>query len=575
MSYETLKEAGEIPEWATPESYDTLSKGYLLPGETPRDMYARLAHTAASKLNRPDLEPRFFEMMWKNWLCPASPVCSNFGSDRGLAISCFGTLVSDSLNDIFKSYHETAMLSKNGGGLGHYWGDIRGRGESIKGNGHSEGIIPWLKIEDSVISSVSQGGVRRGASANYLPANHGDIDEFIDIRRATGDESRKCRSIGFHHAVTFDDQFMHGVVDGSAREREVWSKFLKARWEMGEPYAMFTDNANKAAPQMYKDAGMKIKTSQLCNEIYLYNDDQHTFVCCLSSLNLARYDEWKDTDVVELSIYFLDAVMQEFIDKAKNIDGFEKAVRFAEKSRALGLGALGWHTLLQKKGIAFESFQAMLLNAEIFKLIDERSLQGSQKMAAEYGEPEWCVGYGVRHTHRMAVAPTLSNSIISGGLSEGVQPITSNIYAQKTAKGTYVRKNPILEQLLQDRGMNVIDVWNQVNNDKGSVKNLTCLSDEEKAVFMTAREVNQFAIVRQAAQRQPFIDQGQSINLFFTAPASVTDRETNQKLARYVNEVHMEAWTGGLKGLYYLRTESALRGDSIYREASDCASCEG
>lgn len=569
-----LKREGEAAHWLTEESYDTLRQGYLIEDETPKAMYERLAHAAATKLNRPDLYPRFFDLMWKNWLCPASPVCSNFGTTRGLPISCYSTHIDDSLDDIFMSMHETAMLSKNGGGLGHYWGDVRGRGVTIKGNGVSEGIVPWLKVEDTVISSVSQGGVRRGASASYLPVYHPDIDEFLDIRRQNGDDSRRCRSIGFHHGVCITDDFMEAVRSGKKEERELWSKLLKTRWEMGEPYLFFHDNVNNQRPQMYIDKEMEIKTSNLCNEIYLYTDSEHTFVCCLSSMNLARYDEWKDTDAVELAVFFLDAVMQEFIDKAESIRGMEKAVRFAKKSRALGLGALGWHTLLQKSDIPFESFQAMVLNNEVFRLIRQKADVATRQLAEQYGEPEWCEGYGVRNTHLLAIAPTLSNSIISGGLSEGVQPIISNVYAQKTAKGTYMRKNPVLEELLESLGKNTIDVWNKINSDRGSVKNLDFLSQEQKEVYYTAREINQFAIVRQAAQRQRYIDQGQSINLFFATPEDAGDDETKRKLAKYVHEVHMEAWETGLKGLYYLRTESPLRGDSIYATASDCKACE-
>lgn len=572
---EQLIGEGEAPYWTTKESYDTLSKGYLLEDETPKGMYERLAHAAAQKLERPDLYPKFFQIMWDNWLCPASPVCSNFGTDRGLPISCYSSTYEDSVDGLFRGYHETAMLSKNGGGLGHYWGDIRGRGVAINGNGASEGIVPWLKIEDTVISSVSQGGVRRGASASYLPAYHTDIDEFLDIRRQTGDESRRCRSIGFHHGIVFNDDFMSAVRSGKKAERELWSKFLKTRWEMGEPYAMFEDNANNKAPDMYKDRGLKIKASNLCNEIYLYTDSEHTFVCCLSSMNVARFEEWRDTDAVELAIYFLDAVMQEFIDKAEHKPGFEKAVRFAKKSRALGLGALGWHTLLQQKGVSFNGYDAMAVNAEVFRTIKMKADSASKELAAEYGEPEWCEGYGRRNTHTMAIAPTLSNSIISGGLSEGVQPITSNVYAQKTSKGTYIRKNPALEALLDGKGKNTVEVWNQINSDRGSVKNLDFLSEDEKEVFKTAREINQFSIIRQAAQRQRFIDQGQSINLFFAAPQDISDTETKKALARYVHEVHMEAWEMGLKGLYYLRTESPLRGDAVFYNESECKACEG
>lgn len=573
-SLEELKESGEAPEWSTEESIFTLYKGYLLENETPKGMYKRLAKAASERLKRPDLETKFFDLFWNNWLCPSSPVCSNFGSSRGLPISCYASNVDDDLSSIFKGFHETAMLSKNGGGCGKYWGHLRSRGEKIKSNGTSDGIVGWLKIEDQVISGVSQGSTRRGACANYLPVRHGDIEEFLNIRRQTGDESRKCRSIGFHHAVCIDDDFMQSVKLGGEKERQLWSDILKTRWETGEPYLMFSDNANNQAPQMYKDKGLKIETSNLCSEIFLHNDKDHTFVCCLSSMNLFRFDEWKNTDAVELAIYFLDAVMEEFIEKASKIEGLEKAVRFAVKSRALGLGALGWHTLLQSKGIPFDSFEAMWLNNEVFKLIDTQSRSASEKLALDYGEPEWCVGYGVRNTHLTAIAPTLSNSIISGGVSEGIQPVVSNIYAQKTAKGTFLRKNPILEDLLTEKNKNHIDTWNIINSNKGSVKSLDFLSTEEKELFLTAREINQFSIVRQAGQRQKYIQQGQSVNLFFTSLEN-QDSETKKKLAKYVHEVHFEAWELGLKSLYYLKTESALKGDSIYHTDGECKSCEG
>lgn len=567
-------EKAQIPPWMTLEGYQTLSRGYLLPDETPRDMYGRLAKTAADILGKPELHGQFFNMFWANWLCPASPVCSNFGTDRGLAISCYSSSIPDSVDGIFKAVHETAMLSKHGGGMGHYWGNVRGRGVGIKGNGESEGIVPWLKIEDTVISSVSQGGVRRGSSAQYLDVSHPDIEEFLDVRRQTGDESRRCRSVGFHHAVVFDDEFMNRVLDGDPEARRIWSKFLKTRWEMGEPYAMFGDNANRQNPAPYVARDLKVSTSNLCSEIMLHTDDDHTFVCCLSSMNLARYDEWKDTNAVQLAVWFLDAVMEEFIQKADDLEGFERAVRFAKSSRALGLGALGWHTLLQSKLIPFESFDAMQLNNEIWRHIRSEADVATRELAVEYGEPEWCVGHGVRNTHLLAVAPTLSNSIISGGVSEGIQPLVANVYANKTAKGTFLRRNAQLEALLETKGENTDDTWRKINADRGSVKGLKFLSDEERAVFLTAREINQFALVRQAAQRQRYIDQGQSLNLFFSTPPEDADEETRNAVAKYVHDVHMEAWQTGLKSLYYMRTESPLKGDAVFRQESECVACE-
>ena len=539
-------------------------------------MYKRVARGAASYYDEPlrsQLESRFFKYMWENWLCLASPVASNASTERGLPISCYGQYMGDSVSDIFKTYHEAAMLTKNGGGVGTYVGKIRARGSLIKGNGHSEGVVPWLRVHEQTFQSVGQGGVRRGATAVYLDAEHGDIDEFIDIRRPTGDISRRCLSNNFHHAVVYGDEFINKALDGDSHARGIWEKGLRTRLETGEHYMMFRDNANRDLPAGYIKNGLKVSTSQLCNEIYLYNDEQHTFVCCLSSVNLARYDEWKaDKDFLKDCIYFLDAVMEEFIQKASRIEGFEKAVRFSIKSRALGLGVLGWHTLLQSKLIPFDSFEAMELNAQIFRTLDKKTLEASKELGVLKGVPEWCVD--TRNSHRIAVAPTVSNSLISGGVSQGIEPIIANYYAQKSAKGTFVRKNPALQKLLADKGMDDFDTWQQINKDGGSVAGIRGLSDLEREVFATAREVNQHAIIKQAAQRQRWIDQGQSVNLFFAAPASL-NTDDKKKLGRYIHEVHMEAWRGGLKGLYYLRGESILKADNIYRSSGECKACEG
>lgn len=574
QTLENLKKSGDAPEFLTEEGFKTLSQGYLLKNETPRQMYLRVSNAAASRLNRPDLAHKFYEIIWNNWLCLATPVASNMGT-QNLPISCFSNSVDDNTSDIFKGYHEIAMLSKYGGGTGSYWGRVRGRGTPISKGGFSEGIIPWLKVLEQTASSVSQGGTRRGAVAAYLDIEHLDIEEFIEVRRNTGDISRKCLSNNFHHGVCVSDSFMESIKNGDKKARAVWASLLKNRVEFGEPYIMFKDTANKAAPQIYKDKNLRIETSNLCSEIMLHTDPEHTFVCCLSSMNLARYDEWKDTDAVYYATYFLDGVMQEFIDKAKLVPGFEKAVKFAEKSRALGLGALGWHTLLQSKMIPFDSFDSMMLNAQIFSRIKKEAERASQALAREYGEPEWCKGYGVRNTHLVAIAPTVSNSLISGGVSQGIEPINANIYSHKTAKGTFIRKNPSLEALLEKKGLNTLEIWNQINQDRGSVRNVKGLSKEEKEVFLTAREINQFAIVRQAGQRQKFIDQGQSVNLFFAMPNDVTDENEKKQLAKYINEVHLEAWELGLKSLYYLKTESVLKGEAIFKDSNDCKSCEG
>jgi ribonucleoside-diphosphate reductase alpha chain len=569
MTLEQLKEKDLAPHWLSSEAFSTLSNGYLLSEETPRDMYKRLSTTAASILKRPDLEPEFFALFWNNWLCPATPVASNLGTERGLPISCYGTFVPDSIDGIFQHYHEVAMLTKNGGGVGSYWGNIRPRGTNIKGNGKSEGVVPWLAVEDRVALSVGQGGVRRAGLAEFLPIEHGDFSEFINIRRPLGDSNRQC--LNLHHGVNISDKFMQEMVDGNKQNRDHWAQLLKARVETGEPYMMFSDTANNTAP-----FSRRINNTQLCTEIFLPNDQDHTYVCCLSSLNLARWDEWSShrfnsgLSVVELSVYFLDAVMSEFISKASSLPGFEKAVRFAEKSRALGLGVLGWHTLLQQKLLPFDSFQAMMLNAKIFSQLDKESDAASHSLAKAYGTPEWCVEETPkneqRNLTRLAVAPTMSNSIISGGMSAGIEPIAANCYSMKSAKGTFIRKNAQLELILQLKGINTVEVWETIIKSGGSVQSIKDLSSEEKEIFKTAREINQFAIVKQAGQRQKFIDQGQSVNLFFSADAS----------AKYIHEVHLSAWTEGLKSLYYLRSESVLKGQkTLEYQKSDCSSCEG
>ena len=487
----------------------------------------------------------------------------SFSAQGVIVHNCNSIHVGDSISSIFEKQTELAILSKNGAGVGIYVGDVRGRGSNITGNGKSEGVIPWLKCYDSTTVAVSQGSVRRGASAVYLPVEHSDIEEFINVRRPVGDVNRRC--LNLHHAVCIKDDFMQKVRDGGEHERYLWKEILKARFETGEPYLFFTDNVERQKPECYVKNNLTIKTSNICNEIYLYTDPEHTFVCCLSSMNLFKYDEWKDTNAVQLSIWFLDAVIQEYIDKAKYMPGFESAVRFAVKSRALGLGVLGWHSLLQKNSLPFDSFQAMMLNGEIFSHMQKESQIATKCLAKEYGVPEWCKGFGIRNTHQLAVAPTVSNSIISGSVSAGIEPISANVIALKTGKGTFMRTNPILTQLLTEKGMNNIDVWKQINENGGSVSNLKFLNYKEKEVFLTAREINQHAIIKQAGQRQKYIDQGQSVNLFFAKNAD----------PRYIHSVHMSAWDEGLKGLYYCRSEAVIKGDSVNRQKDECKACEG
>lgn len=559
-----LQREGEAPAWMTEEGYATLCGGYLLPGETPRAMYARVARAAAAPYAETEQwSTRFFDAMWRNWLCPASPVLSNMGTDRGLPISCNSLHCDNSVDSIFRKNHELAMLSKHGAGVGVYLGDVRGRGAVIKGNGHSEGIVSWAKVYDTTTLAVSQGSTRRGASALFLPVDHPDADEFVHIRRTTGDTNRRCSTI--NHGFCVPDAWMVALVAGDQAKRKLWADILKTRVETGEPYLFFTNTVNRANPACYKQRGMQVKTTNICTEIALFTDPEHTFVCCLSSLNLVRWDEWKDTDLVELTVRFLDSVLTEYIAKSEGIDGLEASRQSAIKGRAIGIGVLGWHTLLQERGLPFDSFDSMTLNAEVFRTIRSKAEAETARMARELGEPLWCEGSGRRHTHVMAIAPTVSNSSISGGQSAGVEPLAANIFSVKSAKGTFIRKNSTLQAVLASHAIDDENTWRSINEQSGSVQHLTRLTERERSVFLTAREINQFALVKQAGQRQRWVDQGQSINLFFAANAA----------PRYIHEVHLAAWQEGLKSLYYLRSDGVLRGDLASRSRDECAACEG
>jgi len=560
----------DYPEWMDDIAVSMISKGYLLSDENVFEGFKRVSKSAARRLRRKDLQPFFYEAMVKNWLCLASPVLSNMGTERGLPISCYGIDVDDSVEGIASANSELMRLSSQGGGVGMSLSRIRGRGARIKDNGVSEGIIPWAKIYDSTILATNQGSVRRGAASFNLDINHPDIEEFLMMRRPKGDVNRQC--LNTHHCVVVDDAFMQKVEDRDPHSLKIWGEILRTRLETGEPYIMFKDNVNKANPEGYKKLNLEVTMTNICSEIVLYTDPLHSFICCLSSLNLARFDEWKGyrfengMSVPELTTWFLEGVLQEFIDRAKNIRFMENTVRSAMKGRAIGIGALGWHTFLQAKGVPFVGIQANAYTREIFSFIDSESLKASKDMAVEYGEPEWCKGTGVRHSHRMAIAPTVSNAHISGGVSPSIEPLPANIYNLKTAKGVFIKKNPILEQLLEEKGFNIPSVWDQIAKDQGSVYGVQehILSDEEKEVFRTFKEINQLEIVRQAGIRQQYVDQTVSLNLCFDP----------NDTPRWMSEVHKEAHKAGIKTLYYLRTESVLRGDNLDRTAA-CVACEG
>jgi ribonucleoside-diphosphate reductase alpha chain len=455
------------------------------------------------------------------------------------------------------------MLSKYGGGCASYWGDVRAKGSPISSGGTTEGVIPFLKVYDSTIVGVSQGSTRRGSMAVYLPWDHGDALDFLRIRRPEGDTNRQC--LNLHHGICLDDNFFSLLASGDSKARQFASELYKTRLETGEPYVFFSGNVSRNRSKAYKDLGMEVKTSNLCSEILLYTDANHTFVCCLSSMNLTRWEEWKDTDAVYLATWFLEAVMSEFIDKAKDLPGLESAVRHAEKGRALGLGVLGFHSLLQERGLAFGDFGANMLNKAIFKKMREEATRASQDMAIEYGKPEWCQTLDQRHTHLLAIAPTASNSVISGDCSPGIEPFNANVFVKKTAKGTFITYNMALKKLLQSKDKDTEEVWRVISGDAGSVRSLDFLSDQEKSVFLTAFEIDQRDLIDLAADRQKYIDQGQSLNIFV---ASDIDPQ-------FFHEIHLRAYNKGINTLYYCRSSSVLRADISSREGQDCKACEG
>jgi len=578
----------DFPSWANTEIYvKTISKGYLLVGEKPKDAYWRVATKVAQRLGKPQLATKFFDYIWKGWLNLATPVLSNTGTDRGLPISCFGIDVADSIFDIGSKNLELMLLAKHGGGVGIGINQIRPAGASITGNGTSDGVVPFAKIYDSTILATNQGSVRRGAASVNLNIEHKDFEEWLEIREPKGDVNRQ--SLNLHQCAVVGDKFMRKLQDGDPDSRRKWGKLLQKRKATGEPYIMYKGNVNKANPEAYKKNGLKVHMTNICSEITLHTDENHSFVCCLSSLNLSKYDEWKDTDLVYTATWFLDGVLSEFIQKAKNMKGFEHSVASAEKGRALGLGVLGWHTYLQQNGIPFEGMEAQFETRKIFSQLKIESERASRDLAEEYGEPLWCAGQNMRNTHLRAIAPTVSNSKLSGNVSAGIEPWAANVFTEQTSKGTFIRKNTELEKVLRKAGINNKDTWDKILTDGGSVQDLSELdkwcylngkmvlcgdiSDDDrtktypvKDVYRTFKEINQMDLVKQAGVRQQYIDQGVSLNLAF--PSIVEPK--------WINQVTMEAWKQGIKTLYYMRTESVLRGDIAQRALDpDCVACDG
>ena len=574
------KKGEDYPIWGDTEVYKkTISGGYLYQGESPKEAYWRVANAVARRLYKPELAEKFFQYIWDGWLCLASPVLSNTGTDRGLPISCFGIDVADSIQDIGQKNLEMMLLAKHGGGVGIGVNMIRPAGAKITGNGTSDGVVPFCKIYDSTILATNQGSVRRGAASVNINIDHPDFEEWLEIREPKGDVNRQ--SLNLHQCAVVGDKFMRRLESGDEDARRKWGKLLQKRKATGEPYILFKGNTNKVNPEAYKSNGLKVHMTNICSEITLHTDESHSFVCCLSSVNLDKYDEWKNTNLIYDAVWFLDGVLEEFIQRAKNMKGFENSVRSAEKGRALGLGVLGWHSLLQKNGIAFESLLAQFKTREIFSKIKIETERASRNLAEVYGEPLWCAGTGMRNTHLRSIAPTVSNSKLSGNVSAGIEPWAANVFTEQSAKGTFIRKNKELKKVLRKIGIDNKETWDKILEDGGSVQGIKQLNgwfydyngrlnqgegEPVKNVFKTFKEINQLELINQAGIRQDYIDQSVSLNLAFPSVAT----------PKWINKVHLEAWKRGIKTLYYMRTESVLRGDIAANAMNpDCISCDG
>lgn len=545
-----------------------LANGYLQEGVSPEERILAIAKNAEEILKKPGFAEKFYDYMARGFYSLASPVWSNFGLERGLPISCFGSYIADDMWDILYAQAEAGMMSKYGGGTSGYFGALRSRGTPIKNNGVSSGAVHFMELFETIIDVVSQWNVRRGSFAPYLPIEHPDISEFLDIW-SEGNPIQKLT-----HWVTVGDQWLQEMIDGDQEKRAVWAKLLQRRGEMGYPYIFFSDTVNNNTVDVYKDKNLKIYASNLCSEIMLPANEDWSFVCCLSSINLAHYDEWKDTDAVETLVYFLDAVMTEFIQKLEKLrdsdqrddqlafDFMKKAYAFAKANRAIGLWVLWWHSLLQSKMFSFEGFQARKLNKEIFELIQKRSYAASEALAQEYGEPEMLKGYGRRNTTLNAIAPTTSSAFILGQVSQSIEPYMSNCYVKDVAKLKVTIKNPYLEKLLEEKGQNTREIWLSIRDHDGSVQHLDFLTQEEKDVFKTFCEIDQMAIIYQAADRQQFTDQSQSLNVMISPKTP----------AKEVNYLYIQAWKLGIKTLYYQHSMNAAQ--QFSKKIISCSGCE-
>jgi len=561
-------------DWINEESITFLRRGYLSEGEEPLERIRTIAEHAEKLLGIEGFADKFYNYMGKGWYSLSSPVWANFGKNRGLPVSCFGSNIGDNIESILFTQAEVGEMSKMGGGTSGYFGNIRGRGAEITDNGHAPGAVHFMNLFQSVVDNISQGSTRRGRFSPYLPVEHPDIMEFLEI----GTEGFPIQDLT--HAVTVTNEFMEDMIAGDDKKRAIWAKVIQRRGEIGYPYIMFTDTMNKNTVDVYKDKDAKIYNSNLCSEIALHNSEEESFVCVLSSMNVLHYDEWKDTDAVETMTMFLDAVVTEFLTKIEDIrdngtiEGkraffyLEKSYNFAKRQRALGLGVLGWHSFLQKRGLPFDTRETARLNVEVFKLIKEKSYAASEELAKMFGEPEYLKGYGRRNVTLNAIAPTTSSAFILGQVSQSIEPIWSNCYVKDVAKMKVTIKNPILKELLSEMGKDTKEVWNSIKQNDGSVQHLDFLTDEQKDVFRTFAEVNQSSIINQAAVRQSYIDQSQSLNLMISPDMPTKD----------VNKLLIDAWQLGVKTLYYqhsMNSAQAFARKKLGLNDLSCVACEG
>lgn len=552
--YETLsaerkykQSLGEIPEFFETPGYSMFMKKYAEPGKSIKDRYETLAKEAAKYAKKLygdsyDWEYEFFNILWNGWVSPSTPLLSNFGTNRGLPIACEGSYIGDSVWDFYETLKECAVLTQQGFGTSAYLGDIRPRGSKFSDNGQANGVVPVFENFVEMTNQISQGSNRRGSFAGYIEADHPDFDEFIDaVYREPAN-----KNVGFILTQDFIDR----IFNKDEKAKKSYQKILKLRATFGKGYIWKVDTVNDAQPEAYKKNGLKNKASNLCSEITLFSDEEHSYTCVLSSLNLSKYDEWQKTDTVFLATVFLDCVVEGFLEKASKMPGLERAVRYTKKARSLGLGVMGYHDLLQQKNLAFESDEAAYFNHTLFRSISLRAKEASKWMAEKAGEPEWCEGTGMRNTHLMAVAPTMSTALIVGGTSQGIEPFIANAWTQSSAAGDSLRVNPNLIKKMKLAGVYNQNTIDDILDHDGSVQHVDWLSDSEKEIFKTAFELDQMSIIKQASDRQQYIDQGQSLNLFFkpTDPGS------------YIVQVHNAALKDPfIKGLYYVRSQHGMK----------------